>query len=143
MHRPLNHLSALNFMGGWFRLIVEYDSSVIRSPGTRPRGRTPVRQTDQPRQLGEERDPSSHRRDGPARLERVIIVPGVSSAPTGRPTASLATLYLAQTKSVCFCIIHRLCSPCHLSTSLCLSSLRMACFARAISCRSVIQVSFL
>ena len=36
--------SALNFTGGWFRLKVAYDSSVIRSPGsliaaTRPLGR--------------------------------------------------------------------------------------------------------
>ena len=48
-HHPRNRLSALNFTGGWFQLKVAYDSSVIR-------GHTPVWQTDQPRQPGEEQE---------------------------------------------------------------------------------------
>ena len=46
IHRPRNHLSALNFAGSWFQLKVAYDSSVVRSPGTPVRGHTPVRQVD-------------------------------------------------------------------------------------------------
>ena len=54
IHYPRNSLSALNFTGSWFQLKVAYDSSVIRSPETPIRGHTPVRQTDYPRQPGEE-----------------------------------------------------------------------------------------
>ena len=46
VHHPRNHLSALNFAGGWFQLKVAYDSSVIRSPRTPIRGHTPVRHAD-------------------------------------------------------------------------------------------------
>ena len=46
IHHPRSHLSALNFMGDLFLLIVAYDSSVIRSPGTPIRGCTRIRQTD-------------------------------------------------------------------------------------------------
>ena len=45
-HHPRNRLSALNFTDGWFQLIVAYDSSVIRSPGTPIRGHTLTRITD-------------------------------------------------------------------------------------------------
>ena len=43
IHRPWNRLSALNFTGGWFRLIVAYESFIIRSPGTHPHSRSHVR----------------------------------------------------------------------------------------------------
>ena len=38
---------------------------------------------------------------------RETIVSGVSCAPTTRRRASLSAPHLAQTKSVCFCIVHK------------------------------------
>ena len=64
IHRPRNHLSALNFTGGWFQLKVAYDSSVIRSPGTFIRGHTRARRTDKPQQSGEDQKESSPERRG-------------------------------------------------------------------------------
>ena len=40
INRPRNQLSALNFTGDWFRLIVAYGSFVICSPGASPQSLT-------------------------------------------------------------------------------------------------------
>ena len=41
-HRPRDHLVALNFTSDWFRLIIAYEFSVLRLPGTHPHLYTPV-----------------------------------------------------------------------------------------------------
>ena len=85
MHGPRNHLSAINFTGDWFRLIVAWASFVIRLPRPPPPPPPPppnppaarsLGLTDQPRQPEEEIDPSSNRRGSPVRPG--LAIKGVS-----------------------------------------------------------------